>query len=230
MDYVYICRPGPNEELRYSIRSVLQNTTHENIWVIGNKPDWYRGHFIEVPDTGNKYSNIKNCLASIPQIGAITDEFVMIEDDMFIVKEMGRVPVFHGGLLFDRIDQLSSINPTSQYVRKLRATYNYLIKKGIKKPINYDIHIPLVMEKEKLANSLDHDVFPRSVYGNLNNIGGIYTEDVKVHLSGVWQKKSYDFRSNSLAFISTEEADSFPTVYEEVLKDMFPNKSEYEND
>jgi hypothetical protein len=230
MDYVYICRSGPNEELRYSIRSVLKNTTHGNIWVVGDKPDWYRGNFVSIPDIGNKYANIRNCLMAIPQIGAISEEFVMIEDDMFIVKEMGRVPVFHGGLLYDRIDYLSSISPDSQYVRKLKATYNYLIKRGVKRPINYDVHIPLVMEKSKLAESLDHEVFPRSVYGNLNNIGGVYTEDVKVHLSGAWEKKSYDFRTGSLAFISTEESDSFEAVYKEVLKEMFPEKSQYEMD
>ena len=38
MNFIYICRVGENEELRYSIRSVLNSFPEANIWVIGGKP------------------------------------------------------------------------------------------------------------------------------------------------------------------------------------------------
>ena len=46
MDIVYNCRPGKqNEELRYSIRSVMENLPHDNLWVVGGKPEWYTGNY-----------------------------------------------------------------------------------------------------------------------------------------------------------------------------------------
>lgn len=230
MDYVYICRPGENEELRYSIRSVIKNAKHDNIWVVGYKPDWYCGNFFSVPNIGSKFRNIRNCITTIPKIDEISEDFVMIEDDMFIVKQIQEMPIFHGGILKDRVNQLHSIDPESRYVQLLSLTDSYIKKHRVKEPINYDIHVPLVMNKKKIEKTINNrsSAFPRSTYGNLNHIGGEYTDDVKVHLSGTWVAKSYDFESLRLPFISTDEHDSFEEVYEKVLKDMFPEPSPYE--
>ena len=48
MDFVYICKEGVNEELKYSIRSVVESFPESNIWVVGGKPDWYTGNYIQV--------------------------------------------------------------------------------------------------------------------------------------------------------------------------------------
>ena len=55
MHFVYICKDGENEELRYSIRSVLKNTKDAVIWVVGGKPNWYIGNYIKVIQDQNKY-------------------------------------------------------------------------------------------------------------------------------------------------------------------------------
>ncbi len=40
-DVVYVVRPGDkNEELRYSIRSVIANLPHRKVWIAGYKPTW----------------------------------------------------------------------------------------------------------------------------------------------------------------------------------------------
>lgn len=229
MDYVYICRAGDNEELRYSIRSVVKNATHNNIWVVGQKPDWYVGNFVNVPDTGTKFTNIHNCFSAIADIGAISDDFVLIEDDMFIVQPVGIMPIYSGGSMADRIKELQDINPTSRYTKLLQSTYNYIVRfLKVKDPVNYEIHFPLVMNKQKLSKALRHSVFQKSVYGNQFKIGGQVTADVKVHTKGQWLEKSYDFRTGDRPIISTDENDSFDVVYNEVLKDMFPKPSPYE--
>jgi len=48
MDFVYICKDGVNEELKYSIRSVVESFPETNIWVVGGKPDWYTGRDISI--------------------------------------------------------------------------------------------------------------------------------------------------------------------------------------
>lgn len=39
MDILYLCRPGENLELRYSLRS-LRNVPHGRVWIFGDCPDW----------------------------------------------------------------------------------------------------------------------------------------------------------------------------------------------
>ena len=62
MDLVYICGPGDNEELRYSIRSAVKNLKFDNLWVVGGKPKWYVGNYLEVIQNKSKYTNARNNL------------------------------------------------------------------------------------------------------------------------------------------------------------------------
>lgn len=227
MDYVYICRPGENEELRYSIRSVVKYASHNKIWLIGNKPDWYYGNFVEVPDKSTKFQNIKACTAAIPLIGGISDNFVLMNDDFFLLNHVGQMPVYHGGSLADKIDKYIELG-ARKYATLLSRTYKDLIRQGIKAPLDYDIHLPMPMNKEKLKESIDKAYFPRSGYGNIHDIGGKLITDVKTYSNkSLLSERSYDFTSKEVPFVSTEDG-SFKMVYESLLKDIFTEPSQYE--
>ena len=228
MDYVYFIRKGDNEELRYSIRSVLKHTPDARIWVIGNKPDWYVGNFIPTFDTLQKFDNIVTCCQAAADSREISDPFVWMNDDFFIVKPIESIPPLHRGPLKERSDRYALKVSVSKYNRLLFQTYSKLVSLGIEEPLDYDVHIPLVMHKEKLQEALQYGLLPRSFYGNLANIGGEETIDVKVYHDRVNQFKSYDFRNGESPFISTEDT-SFKMVYDELLKNMFPDPSEYES-
>lgn len=228
MDYVYVCRSGNNEELRYSIRSVVNNLPNSNVWVIGYKPDWYSGNFMSVPDVGNKFDNIYNALTSMSKNDEISNDFVLMNDDFFVTDKMDSIPIMHGGLLKDKIDAYNEIVRNSLYVRILKSTLDHLIEVGVSNPIDYDIHVPMPMNREQISKLTRRKLFPRSIYGNLANIGGQQITDVKTYTPGsVMSSRSNDFTTSGLPFISTEDK-SFKIVYEEVLRDMFPDKSEYE--
>ena len=171
MNLVYVCRSGENEELRYSIRSAVENISHDNIWVVGNKPDWYSGDFVDVPDQKTKFDNIINCTYAITDIGAISDDFILMNDDFFFLKPVGKMPILHGGLLRDKIDKYISLG-ARRYATLLSRTYNNLVRQGIKDPLDYDIHVPMPMNKVKLRQSIKKAYFPRSGYGNIHNVGG----------------------------------------------------------
>lgn len=228
MDYVYICRSGNNEELRYSIRSVVKNLPNANVWVIGYKPDWYSGNFMSVPDVGNKFDNIYNALISMSKNDEISNDFVLMNDDFFVTDKMDSIPVMHGGLLKDKINAYNEIVRNSLYVRILKSTLDHLIEVGVSNPIDYDIHVPMPMNREQISKLTRRKLFPRSIYGNLANIGGQQIADVKTYTPGsVMSSRSNDFTTSDLPFISTEDK-SFKIVYEEVLRDMFPEPSPYE--
>lgn len=228
MDYIYICRAGENEELRYSIRSLVKNLPNPNIWVVGYKPEWYVGNFMPVEDISSKFNNIYNALMKVCDNDDIAEEFVLMNDDFFITKEIDSISAMHGGLLKDKIDSYRDIVGDSRYVRILRSTYDFLLKVGVANPIDYDIHVPMPMSRSLLKEVAIMHLFPRSMYGNLTVAGGTEVKDVKTYGdNSLMSIRSNDFTKTDLPFISTEDK-SFSIVYEELLKDMFSEPSQYE--
>jgi hypothetical protein len=150
-----------------------------------------------------------------------------MNDDFFFLKDVGVIPVYHGGLLTNKIDKYVALG-ARRYATLLSKTYNALIRQGIKNPLDYDIHVPMPMNKEKLKMSIKKAYFPRSGYGNIHSSGGTQIQDVKTYSSkSRLSSNSYDFKDGNMPFLSTEDG-SFQEVYEMVLKDMFPNPSQYE--
>ena len=228
MDIVYLCRQGKNEELRYSLRSISKNLPTSRVWVVGYKPDWYTGDFISVPDTSSKFKNIHNLIKTVAYDDRISDDFVMMNDDFFVLEPMPTVPVLHGGPLLEKINRYREINPNSPYITLLNRTYQVLLTMGIHNPIDYDIHIPMPMNRTKLKETILIKHLPRSTYGNLAGIGGEQITDVKAYSrKSAMAKGSYDFKNGNLPFVSCED-DSFEVLLNSLLIDLFPEPSKYE--
>jgi len=231
MDFVYFVRHGENEELRYSIRSVIKHFPDAKIWVLGNKPDWYTGNFVPIRNIGEKFTNIANCCYEAARHPEISDPFVWMNDDFFIMKPLESILPLHRGSLKERADRYAQGISTSYYNKLLHATYSQLVSRGIEDPLDYDVHMPLVMDKEGTLEALKTTrigrTLPRSMYGNLASIGGSKVGDVKVYSSSAFAFKSYDYLNGDFPYLSTEDS-SFEDVCENVLKDAFPDPSPYE--
>lgn len=228
MDFVYMCRPGHNEELRYSIRSVVKNyVPKSNVWVVGDKPDWYAGDFIKTRPVGNAYENVRNNLRHVINTPEISNDFVLMNDDFFIVRKLNSVSHYHGGLLVKRADEHQELAGPNFYANFLRRTDTVLKKRGIKEPLNYELHTPMLFNKNMLEQTIDYPFSIRSSYGNIHNIGGEEIRDVKVysHPRFVHTSSSID---NGTPYLSTEDG-SFEQL-KDYLVNMFPDKSKYELD
>ena len=228
MDIVYICRRGENEELRYSIRSVVKHLPHDKIWLVGYKPDWYTGNFIPVIDRFSKYKNIRMALKAIAESEEITEDFLLMNDDFFIVKPVDKIETYNGGLLKDKVDQYRVLHGSGAYLSLIENTYSRLVRSGIENPIDYDIHVPMPMDKTGLNSVWNLPCLPQSMFGNLNNISSRTISDVKHYDTPKMKSKSYDYLNGDLPFISSEDR-SFNDVYEDVLKDLFIDPSPYES-
>ena len=227
MDYVYICRQGDNEELRYSIRSVVANFDNPNVWVVGYKPKWYVGNFIPVQDKSTKFNNINNAISVIANDPRISEDFVLMNDDFFVLSNQGTPANLHGGKLVDKLQEYVKLTPSSSYTMLIGQTYKFLKSQGIGNPIDYDLHTPMVFNKTKLKQTIVHGLMARSVYGNLNKVRAKKSADVKRYSSASRLKsRSYSINANS-KYISSEDT-SFEYIYETILKDMFPSPSQYE--
>ena len=234
MDIVYICRDGDNEELRYSIRSVMANLPHDNIWVVGGKPRWYSGNHISVPQNWTKYENARNNMRAIVDSKEISDNFILMNDDFYVVKETKRLGTYHGGNINKRLEELKIRYGRSSYLTLLMNTIKFVRSHGRRTILDYALHIPFKMNKEKLRPILDHHVSWRVAYGNINKIGGrevrLYkgeTLDVKLYLVR-GQLKSVGKNTLSDRFWSSHD-ESFHFMLPK-LQELFPEPSPYEKD
>lgn len=228
MDFVYTCRDGENEELRYSIRSVVKNYEDANIWVVGGKPDWYVGNYIPVKQASNSHTNQFHNLLTACNSDQISNNFILMNDDFFIINKIKNIDHFYGGLLKDKINLYMDLTGDTIYVRRLVQTLDRLNKYGIDDPLDYELHVPFPVEKDKFKMVLEKDgrFNWRSIYGNKFNVGGKQTVDVKVYDSGNLQKKSFDYKNIKSDFLSSLD-ESFVEL-EPLLKKIFKKRTKYE--
>ena len=228
VDFVYICKSGDNEELRYSIRSVVNSFPEAKIWLVGGKPNWYSGNHIHVDQNHHKYANAINNLHALCSSEEISNEFVLMNDDFFIIKKIDSIDQFYNGLLSDKIDRYVKITGSSMYIKKLILTRTRLIDQGIQHPYDYELHIPMPMEKDKLNNIIKK--YPsclwRSMYGNMYDVGGSQMDDVKVYVNKRHLERSSHVVDTSV-FLSTEDQ-AFDMMLNVLLLKLFPTPSKYE--
>ncbi len=129
MDFVYICKDGDNDELKYSIRSVVASFPEANIWVVGGKPEWYVGNYIKVPQNLTKYKNAFYNLKSITESNEISESFVLMNDDFYIIKKINNIDNYHGGSLLEKINLYQKIN-SNLMLKKLFVRCLFLLDFG----------------------------------------------------------------------------------------------------
>ena len=192
MDIVYLVRPGElNEELRWSLRS-LTNLPHDRVWVAGHKPAWVTnvGH-IPTTQTARKHANAYGNMRAALAHPDVSERFILFNDDFYVTAPTPHLPTLRRGRLADVIaDYRSRFPHGSLYIEHMQATHDWLLEQGIPEPLSYELHAPMVMEKQPLIDlftkaELDGvDVTRmhyRTAYGNLAGVGGDYSEDCKVY-------------------------------------------------
>jgi hypothetical protein len=191
-DVVYVVRPGEkNEELRFSIRSVIANLPHRKIWIAGYCPKWLTevGH-IKVPTMPGGHVSAKANLKAACLEPEVSEEFVYMNDDFFIMEPVERMPVMHRG-------PLSEVVKTEKwaggYQRAMAKTLAILTKQGIEEPLMYDLHGPMLVTKtgmlEALALCSGAMIQERTIFGNMQGVGGERRRNYKMRRGqGGWSK------------------------------------------
>lgn len=229
MNFVYICRGGDNEELRYSIRSVVNSFPDSNIWVVGGIPIWYKGKSISIEQNSSKWNNAIANLNEIIKSNDIPEEFVLMNDDFFILDKVDSIKHYHEGPLSNKIELYKDLNMDANYIGKLGSTYAKLERMGYREPLSYETHTPMTMLKGRLEEVIGYcpPSLWRSLYGNIHQVGGEQIKDVKVYYRERFASMSHDYTASKMPLISTDD-ESFITVRELILKKRFAKKSQYE--
>lgn len=217
-DVVYLCRKGENEELRYSLRSLV-NIPHGRVWLVGGAPSWYTGDLIRVAQHGMKNQITGRALIAACLDPRISDPFLMFNDDFYVMRPGPIPPPRHRGTIQGVIDWYERQGITSSgYVTRMRSTMKTLKTHGIRRPLSYELHVPLLVHKLQMLGATRFGGQQRTMYGNLVRLGGTKMNDVKV-INGV--DPIPDGR-----WLSTMD-DTFARL-EPLLRGRFPNASRWE--
>jgi hypothetical protein len=151
-----------------------------------------------------------------------------MNDDFFILKQIDKIEYLHGGLLSNKIDRFKQLSRGSAYIKKLIETEKTLKQCGIQDPLDYELHTPMAMNKDKLKSIIEanQNCLWRSLYGNIFKVAGKETVDVKIYHSNLNKSISYKITNDSV-YVSTDDI-TFNELWNTVLKKSFPHKSIYE--
>lgn len=226
LDVVYFSRGGENEELRYSLRSVEKNFPHRLVWIYGNKPDDISpDRFVPCQQGNNKWDNVREMLFKVCQNPLITKEFVLFNDDFFVMREVDELPNWYRCSMYEHIIKIEmqyNDEPT-RYTRQLRKTLALLEKN--KMPVNsYELHLPMIFDKQKLLHLLRrtngyHGM--RTIYGNLYCLDAKPRDDVKIYDN----KKAVDQTST---YLSTDDKSFANGLVGRFIRKSFPERSQFE--
>lgn len=233
MDIVYVVAENEkNDSLKYSLRS-LKNIPHDDVYIIGHKPPWVKNvkYINRMQRVRNKFQNISRNMWLATKTTSISDDFIYMDDDYYIMREIDEIYPQHRGSI-DLMIKFNEEQNSQIYVRGYTDTRDQLIKHGIEFPNSYELHIPIVFNKQKLREALEMDdnhainaeIFHiRSFYSNYYHIGGQHMNDVKVAHS----------HQNRLDWIMgkrylSSAGDGPEGFLLQHLKELFPEKSQYE--
>jgi len=173
--WLYVHDEAKGAELLYSIRSVYKYFYGKpRITVVGDKPDWYSGHYIDIPRIAEfRYPKFRSPLdqahklQTILQRDDIDQTFVLMMDDHYFLRgfdlDQLRVPRIAGGWV-----------PRHRYWWDLSITLTMqaLERSGLSTHL-YETHLMHVFEKEKLQYIFDkfhlttYPVLRNTLYGNI---------------------------------------------------------------
>lgn len=229
-DIVYILREDIDpEELRYSLRSVVKNFPHGKVWFVGGDPK------VLIPDVAlyhkqegfDKWDRIRNSLWKAIHDERLSEEFYLFNDDFFVMKKFkGEFVNYTEKTLTWRVEQImKEIHPWGNgYSRSVWKVAQELKCLG-KKETNFELHVPMLMEKERAKASV-YKVGAsqmRSIYGNLNDdLPTIERDDVKVY--------ELDEVPEDADFISTSDKTFSEGAVGEFIRKTFPTPTRYEID
>lgn len=229
MDIVYVCRSGENEELRYSLRSLV-NVPHDNVWVFGDAPDWYTGNLVKVEQAGLKYENAHAGIRAVASHAEVSDDFIYFNDDFYCMKPIQKIKTHYRCSVSELYYHYYTNFPRSTYTRRIKLTAELLRDNyGMTNAKSYELHMPMIFNKEKLAPILKQvqggfvengvvkpTLHWRTVYGNVYNVGGTQHDDVKIetHIT-----KHRDWLSSG---------DATFAIAKPILEWVFPEPSRFE--
>ena len=224
LDVVYFIKDGTrNEEFRYSLRSICKNMPFARVWVFGGCPtNIVPDVRIRVEQEGKtKWDRVHAMFKLACENKELSENFILFNDDFFIMKPIDKIETYHRGLLEDHVKVLGK----GPYASMLEGIDEELKSRKLG-TYSYELHIPFIFNKKKLLKLLEDNPdlrCTRTMYGNTYKIGGERRSDVKIFSAN----PAFDYKDSDM--LSTD--DPVININNDAwrwLKKQFPNKCKYE--
>lgn len=184
-DVVFILKNNyTSEELRYSLRSVVQNFPHRKIVFVGGCPQDIVPD-VMIPDDQVGSTKAERSTHSLKKALAddrLTEDIWLFNDDFFIMDKPKEDVNYFNGTLEKRIEDIKRVKGASSYVRGLEIARGKLFQTG-KDTLSFALHVPMLINRAQalaLFEQFPTLSFFRSFYGNYYAIECRYMKDVKV--------------------------------------------------
>lgn len=215
-----------NNEIKYSIRSAVKHFDVTGVVVVGAKVVWLDADYILHRDANRpKMFNTTLKLQAAVNSDLVPERFVWMNDDFFFMRDMKQIPCLHKGTMQESLDT----HPTKSglYWNTTESTLRFIQRNlGVGEPLDYSIHCPMVLEKQKVLETLEliggpKSILFRAVYGNHHRLGGAKHEDMKLRVYG-------DMPKDDWPFFSTSDTITRARKFTAWLEAQYPSRSRYE--
>lgn len=221
-----------NNELRFCLRSIEKHLKgYDKVFIIGEKPEWI-SHIIHIPcddnPNGNKIAhNIFRKIIAGCNDERLSDDFIFFSDDHYLLTdfEASEFPYYHRGNIQPpqpevNMPQHVQMWNTVDHLKRAGATY-----------LDFNIHCPIVYNKQKFISTFSGIVWPqhgygiKSMYCNLNGITGSEYSDLKFSVPLMRQSIYQALEERTFFSIGNR---CLKGEMKEILQELYPNKSKYE--
>jgi len=217
-----------NLELRFSLRSVEMFAKPDRVVVCGEDPGFLsdRVDFIPNRPEGKPDDPAYGIMSNLKKLAESLDgEFVLMNDDLFLLRPLENVPYLHKGSLTDALEAVGS----GAYYCHLLETRAQLRRKSLPQ-YHFDGHWPIVYDAKKLLDVIasfrwDVSACPcmRSLYCNSLGIEGMFSEDIKAN----WPQRDWKAFCEGKGSFSVQDQ-SFDWKCKEYCLHLWNHKSIYE--
>jgi len=224
-DVVIVVEPRvQRDELQYALRS-LDMIPHGRVFMVGGRPPWVQNVYHVPYKVTEKWTALTNVWRDVIPTLNLTGEFIYTEDDYFILDPVDDIPNYHSPkTLRERCQSDSKGN--GGWGKSMKNTLALLEANGYDDPLSFDVHIPMVVERDRIPtwDLTEPWLRYRSLIGNTATRPAVpIRRDVKVGTL----KAAKDVRP--LGFLSSSDR-TFHESAKLILRDIFPERCRYEKE
>lgn len=236
MDVVYVVKKtdDDNSDLRWSLRS-LKNIKHDNVFIVWYKPQWCKNvKYIQAYDNlENKYKNVINKYKIILANEEISEDFILMHDDNYILEPIDRIPYYVAWTLEEHCDHIRNRLWVNGYCDAIQGVLD-MFPDGY----SYDVHCPIELNKKKFKYIIDTywhlKASKKSLYCNYYKMPRKkltktpnYNKNKKLDDCKMYEWAEIEVKKWQ-PFLSSDDKVSKTKKFDKIMKDKFPNKSKYE--
>lgn len=232
-DIVYYFQGENSEELKYSIRTVDMNIKWNHIYLVGDKPKWFKETSKSIYVESKNLNLQRNGLGSVAILhikklidsGKCPENFLLFNDDFFIIKQIDKWVDYYRD---DKDYNLKALHNHGYHKKTLRSLQYTDEKK------KYNLHVPMMINKEnflilydKWKNFDNRDIDFRTLYGNMFTKSKHKLADLKIGINLEYDKENL-YKISKSSFVSTSD-DSFKKgLIGEIIRKNFNQPSSIE--